>query len=107
MTYLLLRTVAGLLGGIALLMAAGGTCPSDVNNDGTVGINDFLQVLSDWGPCPNATLVGIASLVKGEPVDVGLVLRVWSDNSLEVGADALNFEAALSVAAARISRRPH
>ncbi len=37
---------------VALLaFAAGGTCPSDVNNDGTVGINDFLQLLGDWGAC--------------------------------------------------------
>ncbi len=27
-------------------------CPSDVTGDGTVGINDFLQLLADWGPCP-------------------------------------------------------
>ena len=26
-------------------------CPSDVTGDGTVGINDFLQVLADWGAC--------------------------------------------------------
>jgi len=37
---------------IALAFAAGGTCPSDVNNDGTVGINDFLGLLAAWGPCP-------------------------------------------------------
>ena len=38
---------------VALLaFAAGGTCPSDVNNDGTVGINDFLDLLAAWGPCP-------------------------------------------------------
>jgi hypothetical protein len=33
---------------VALLAFAAG----DVNNDGTVGINDFLQLLGDWGPCP-------------------------------------------------------
>lgn len=27
-------------------------CPSDSDADGTVGILDFLRVLSDWGPCP-------------------------------------------------------
>ncbi len=32
---------------VALPFAAGGTCPSDVNNDGTVGINDFLTLLGD------------------------------------------------------------
>ena len=29
----------------------GDPCPSDVNNDGTVGINDFLDLLAAWGPC--------------------------------------------------------
>ncbi len=27
-------------------------CISDINNDGIVGINDFLKVLYDWGTCP-------------------------------------------------------
>ena len=36
---------------IALAFAAGSTCPSDVNNDGTVGITDFLILLGVWGPC--------------------------------------------------------
>ncbi len=27
-------------------------CPADIDNDGTVGINDFLDVLANWGPCP-------------------------------------------------------
>jgi choice-of-anchor B domain-containing protein len=26
--------------------------PGDLDGDGTVGINDFLQLLADWGPCP-------------------------------------------------------
>ena len=26
-------------------------CRSDVNNDGDVGILDFLQVIGEWGPC--------------------------------------------------------
>ena len=42
-----------------LALAVGGTCPSDVNNDGTVGIQDFLQVLGAWGPCPAPTVVAI------------------------------------------------
>jgi hypothetical protein len=28
------------------------TCPADIDNDGTVGINDFLDVLAAWGSCP-------------------------------------------------------
>ncbi len=27
-------------------------CPADVDGDGTVGINDFLDLLAAWGPCP-------------------------------------------------------
>ena len=67
---------------VALLaFAAGGTCPSDVNNDGTVGINDFLQVLADWGPCPAPKLVDFHK----ESNDFSF--RLWSDNRLEVRND--------------------
>jgi len=27
------------------------TCPADVDGDGTVGINDFLDLLAAWGDC--------------------------------------------------------
>jgi hypothetical protein len=27
-------------------------CPADLDGDGTVGITDFLALLSAWGPCP-------------------------------------------------------
>jgi hypothetical protein len=27
-------------------------CQSDLDNDGEVGIVDFLKLLSDWGVCP-------------------------------------------------------
>jgi parallel beta-helix repeat protein len=30
-----------------------GPCSADVNLDGTVGINDFLDLIAAWGPCPN------------------------------------------------------
>ncbi len=26
-------------------------CPSDIDNDGEVGIVDFIKLLSDWGSC--------------------------------------------------------
>ena len=64
---------------VALAFAAGGTCPSDVNNDGTVGINDFLQVLRDWGPCPNAPRV--VDVTEGN--SSRLVWRLWSDGTVE------------------------
>ena len=69
---------------VALAFAAGGTCPSDVNNDGTVGINDFLAVLAAWGPCPSATVVDI------EKDHANFTLRLWSDNRLEVRIDEFN-----------------
>ena len=28
------------------------SCPSDIDGDTVVGINDFLAVLAAWGPCP-------------------------------------------------------
>ena len=64
---------------VALLaFAAGGTCPSDVNNDGTVGINDFLQVLAAWGPCPSPRLVGASGAGPGT-----FYARLWSDGVIE------------------------
>lgn len=33
------------------LDALGATCFADVDGDGNVGINDFLDVLAQWGPC--------------------------------------------------------
>ncbi len=68
---------------VALIaFAAGGTCPSDVNNDGTVGINDFLQLLGDWGPCPNATVVGVGAV----SLTADVIVRVWSDGLVEFKA---------------------
>lgn len=28
------------------------SCPHDIDNDGMVGIVDFLDLLANWGPCP-------------------------------------------------------
>ncbi len=67
---------------VALLaFAAGGTCPSDVNNDGTVGINDVLAVLAAWGPCPQAKVVGVGS--ARSPGQHHVVVRIWSDGVAE------------------------
>ena len=62
-----------------LALAVGGTCPSDVDNDGTVGINDFLQLLGDWGPCPSPPKV-VAMDGQGS---VGPMFRVWSDGTIQ------------------------
>jgi len=29
-----------------------GDCPADTDQNGFVGVDDMLQVISDWGPCP-------------------------------------------------------
>ena len=61
-------------------------CPSDVDADGIVGITDFLQLLGDWGPCPSASVVAVMTNLElgfGQ----GLAMRIWSDNTLEVGVD--------------------
>ncbi len=63
---------------VALAFAAGGTCPSDVNNDGTVGINDFLAVLGAWGPCPSSRLVGAIGAQGAQ-----FHARLWSDGTIE------------------------
>ena len=70
---------------IALAFAAGGTCPSDVNNDGTVGINDFLQVLGDWGPCPNASVVAAA---QEKTRSTRFDFQLWSDNTIRFRRNA-------------------
>ncbi len=72
---------------VALLaFAAGGTCPSDVNNDGTVGINDFLQLLGDWGPCPNARVVAAAQREINGPQ---FNFQLWSDNTIRFRRDSV------------------
>ena len=70
---------------VALLaFAAGGTCPSDVNNDGTVGINDFMQVLADWGPCPSPPRI-VDMTFAGEAGE-NMLVRIWSDGVAEYRA---------------------
>ena len=50
------------LGGIVMLAVAlscitqpvaGGTCAGDVNGDGSVNVEDLVQVILNWGPCPD------------------------------------------------------
>jgi hypothetical protein len=31
--------------------SSGAVCASDLNGDGSVEVNDVIQVISDWGPC--------------------------------------------------------
>jgi hypothetical protein len=53
-------------------------CSGDVNGDGTVGVDDILQTIGDWGPCG-----GCGSDVDGDGVvgvdDLLLILSVWGE----------------------------
>ena len=72
---------------VALLaFAVGGSCPSDVDNDGNVGILDLLQVLSSWGPCPAAVLIDVATTPATALCADGnaaITVRQWSDGFAE------------------------
>ena len=76
-----MKTTTKLMLIVMLAFAAGGTCPSDVNNDGTVGINDFLQLLGDWGPCPTASVIAMEALQASVFQNI---IRCWSDGRLEI-----------------------
>ncbi len=39
----------------AFLLTPAQLCPADIDDDGTVGVTDFLLLLSQWGPCPGCT----------------------------------------------------
>ncbi len=53
-------------------------CSGDVNGDGTVGVDDILQTIGDWGPCS-----GCGSDADGDGMvgvdDLLLILSVWGD----------------------------
>ncbi len=60
----------------------GDPCPSDIDNDGDVGITDFLQLLADWGPCP-AGPPRVVSITSVDVAGSSVVFRLWSDNRIE------------------------
>ncbi len=66
----------GALFGFANLDTLPASCPGDTNGDGVTGINDFLAVLGNWGPCP-----GCPSDLDGDDVvgilDFLIVLGNW------------------------------
>jgi hypothetical protein len=68
-------------GQIITLIAGGPTSPGDVDNDGIVGIEDFLAVLGAWGPCPDPPAACPAD-VDGDCevgiVDLLIVLANWT-----------------------------
>ena len=53
-------------------------CPEDVNGDGTIGVDDILQIIAEWGDCP-----GCLGDVDGNDVvdvnDLLAVISAWGD----------------------------
>ena len=49
-----------------------GATPGDLNGDGTVGIDDFLMLLGDWGPCAVPCPPSCRADLDGD-CDVGIV----------------------------------
>lgn len=89
------RTIAGLLAAVVLLAGiviaqasrpaeAGGIasrgdpCPADIDDNGTVNVQDFLILLGSWGDCPGPPRVIEMALVSND----GLY-RLWSDGMIE------------------------
>ena len=56
-------------------------CPADVDGDGVVGINDFLQVLAAWGPCAIPCVEDIDEDGTVGIQDFLLVLAQWGSCS--------------------------
>jgi hypothetical protein len=56
-------------------------CPADVDGDGIVGINDFLQVLAAWGPCASPCVEDIDEDGTVGILDFLLVLAGWGSCS--------------------------
>jgi hypothetical protein len=54
--------------------------PADIDNDGVVGVQDFLKLLADWGPCPVAPACCRADVNGDGEVGIGdflLLLGAW------------------------------
>ncbi|MCP3905347.1 MAG: hypothetical protein GY715_17100 [Planctomycetes bacterium] len=64
--------VAVLTIGFLTAGATAGTCPADVNDDGSVNFADILDVIGSWGPCPGcpADVDGNGTVDFGDILDV-------------------------------------
>jgi predicted outer membrane repeat protein len=54
-----------------------GTCAADADGSGEVGINDFLLVLSQWGPCPTPCLADLDNDGTVGVTDFLFLLASW------------------------------
>ena len=65
----------------AVVLSPVGPNPSDLNGDGIVGINDFLELLGTWGPCRTG-VVCRADLDLDCTVGITDLLRMFGDWTL-------------------------
>ncbi|MBN1263037.1 MAG: PQQ-binding-like beta-propeller repeat protein [Candidatus Pacebacteria bacterium] len=55
-------------------------CLANVNNDGSVGLADFLQVIGAWGKTGSGLAEDINNDRKVNGIDLGEVIREWGKN---------------------------
>lgn len=68
-------------GGIA---ARGDPCPADIDDNGTVNVQDFLILLGSWGPCPGPPRLVATDSSGAVGPGVNVSVRLWSDNTLDL-----------------------
>ena len=60
---------------------AGGSCPADVNDSGTVDVNDLLSVITAWGacpaPCPPHCLADVSANCAVDVNDLLTIITNW------------------------------
>jgi len=52
------------------------TCPGDINGSGSVGITDLLELLANWGPCPEVDDLCHMDLNEDDQVGIADLLQV-------------------------------
>ncbi len=66
-------------GSVSVLLNELTPCPADADGDREVGVNDFLLVLAQWGPCPEGDECPGDTSGDGivDVVDYLLILLSW------------------------------
>ena len=69
-----------------------GTCPEDVDDDGSVAVSDILAIVGNWGVCGDGTFRPLGDVDGDCCVTVNDLLQVigaWGADCVEVGACCL------------------
>lgn len=71
----------------ALVQTAIGACPADLNRDAHVGISDLMELLGQWGPCPESGACPADLDGDGEVdgSDLFILLTAWGECPMEGG----------------------